>query len=87
MRTIYKYPLETGQFNDVSIRLPEGATIRRVAIQHNTPTLWAEIDTEAKLVVRHLRVHGTGHPIPAGAVYVGTWDDGPFVWHLYELPQ
>lgn len=87
MRTIYKYPFEIGQGGDASIQMPEGATIRRVVVQHDTPTIWAEVDTGAKLVVRNLRVYGTGHPIPAGAVYVGTWDDKPFVWHLYELPR
>jgi hypothetical protein len=36
---------------------------------------------------RRYRVYGTGHPIPAGAIYHGTALAGPLVWHLMEVPD
>lgn len=48
---------------------------------------WAEHDTDADPVTRSYIVIGTGHPIPAGATYVGTaptWS-GFLVWHLYQV--
>lgn len=48
---------------------------------------WAEHDDAKPAVARTFVIVGTGHRIPAGAVYVGTApraQDG-IVWHLYEL--
>ena len=47
---------------------------------------WAEIDTEAEIPWRWLRVFGTGQPLPDNAQYVGTVQDvaHSLVWHLYE---
>ena len=50
---------------------------------------WAEHDSTRPLAVRTFMVVGTGHPIPGGAVYVGTAPrtrEG-LVWHLFELPS
>lgn len=30
---------------------------------------------------------GTGMEVPEGAEHVGSSVDGPFVWHLYRLPE
>jgi hypothetical protein len=48
---------------------------------------WAEHDESAEPRVRKFTITGTGHPIPPGAVYVGTAPRTPegTVWHLYEL--
>lgn len=48
---------------------------------------WAEHDDTREPEVRTFTIVGTGHPIPDGAVYVGTAPrtrEG-LVWHLYEL--
>jgi hypothetical protein len=34
---------------------------------------------------RRVRVFGTGHVVPDGAVHRGTVFAGPFVWHLFEV--
>jgi hypothetical protein len=48
---------------------------------------WAEHDPSKPEVARTFAIVGTGHPIPAGAAYVGTAPRSRYglVWHLYEL--
>lgn len=64
-------------------RLVDGKSLRIIEF-------WAETETEpadGTLLQRTFRVFGTGHPLPAGAVWRGTCDrttEG-FVWHLYEM--
>lgn len=81
MQTIFKYPM---QLDDRSLALPRGAVIRRFAMQHGVPTVWAEVDSNAPTVTRRVQIFGTGHPLPEGAVYLGSCDHGQFVWHLFE---
>lgn len=83
MRTIYKYPLDLTDSQKLS--LPVTAKPRSVQLQGDQLCLWAEIYTEVdglKSVV--ISIVGTGHPIPPGAVhYLGTVQQGQFVWHVY----
>lgn len=49
---------------------------------------WAEHDDAKPEVPRTFVIFGTGHPVPARAVHVGTaprTGEG-LVWHLFELP-
>jgi hypothetical protein len=48
---------------------------------------WAEHDDAKPAAVRTFVVVGTGHPVPDGAVYVGTAPRTPegLVWRLYEI--
>lgn len=48
--------------------------------------LWAEVQPAAGLVERTFRILGTGHNMPEGVplAYVGTVQQPPFVWHVYE---
>ena len=49
---------------------------------------WAEHDMDAPEYPAAFQVVGTGHPLPDGALYVGTAPrtrEG-LVWHLYRLP-
>lgn len=83
MKAIWKFPLKfTAGWQPV--RLPVGAIPVRFGIQNDTPCLWAEVDPEAKPVIRNFAVYGTGHAIDDDTRYVGSCDHGPFVWHLFE---
>jgi hypothetical protein len=96
MNTIWKYELE---LVDVQIiEMPAGAHLLHVARQESaardfgivlsqhTPTLWAMVDDEAPKVRRLIGIVGTGNPAPiwASAVYVGTAQCPPFVWHVFD---
>lgn len=84
---IYKYPFEVQ--GDVEIAMPTGATILTVQVQGETPCIWAIVDPEQPIIVRHFRVFGTGHPLdiePTLSRYIGTFQlvCGRFVGHLFE---
>lgn len=94
--TIWKFPLAFTVGNGdppCDVQMPVGAEIVRLGMQgltHGqarlTPTLWALCDDEVAQEQRRFQVVGTGHPLPDGAAYIGSWDAAPFVWHVVELP-
>lgn len=78
------------------LAMPEGAVVRAVELQRlsydprgsSTAMLWAEVDTEAPEEERLFALAGTGHCLPEwAAAWVATWQDRPFVWHLYEADR
>ena len=83
MKTVWKYRLDLLDGQQV-IKMPKGAQVLSVDMQHDQPTLWAEVDSEAPMEPRYFQVHGTGHPIANGGVFVGSAVGVPFVWHIYE---
>lgn len=87
MRTIYKYPLTVTGHN--ALRMPKGAEVLTVQMQHGVPCLWVLVDTDAPECERVLRIYGTGHPISddENALYVGTFQlsGGAFVFHVFEV--
>jgi hypothetical protein len=55
-------------------------------MQGDAITLWAEVDREALSVERVFLVARTGSSIPEQIVnYVGTVQQPPYVWHVYEI--
>lgn len=85
MKTIYKYPFLVE--DEFPIQMPKGAEILHVASQGPQPCIWALVDTSEDPEYRYFRVFGTGHSMDSDAelFYVGTFPQGPFVWHLFEL--
>lgn len=81
MRTIYKYPVPLGYFQH---QLPWGSKVVAVATQNGNAQMWVEQDTAEDKTTREFVAIGTGHEIPGGYVHRATWQDPPFVWHLYE---
>lgn len=82
--SIWKYELQVTEAQVV--RMPAGARILTVQVQRNVPCLWALVDEQAKREPRVFRVFGTGAPFDAAdAAYVGTFQDGALVWHLFEV--
>lgn len=84
MRAIYKFPLPFGPFCTGDVAMPVGAHIRRASVQYGAPTLWAEAENTAQLVARRFSIIATGETMPDDAVYVATYDEGDYVWHIIE---
>ena len=87
MRRVYKYPIPTnfvGLEAVFELEIPEEAKALTVQVQNSVPCLWAEVWSSDEPKKRKFRIVGTGWDIPAFFDYVGTWQEGPFVWHLYE---
>ena len=89
MQTIYKY--EIGISGEQELKMPDNAEIIKVARSGDGRFyIWAFIDTDNLIVMRRLYVFGTGWPIPTEydlGYYIDTFFDGPFVWHLFEVPN
>lgn len=86
-RAIWKYPLIEGrkQGRKHVIAMPRGAHILSLQRQGMSPTLWALVDPDAEKVERVFEIVGTGWTVDVSHLaYVGTWQDGGFVWHLFE---
>ncbi len=87
MKTIYKYPIEATDSQDVE--MPKGAKIIKTDTQDGKICLWAVIDpNETKVEQVTIKVAGTGHPIEEDKLdYIGTvqqWG-GKLVWHIFEV--
>lgn len=84
MKIVYKYAVPASQ-HVFSMSLPKNFKTLRVAYQNERLCMWCEVDPKAEKVETKFSIFGTGQDIPDSAVYVTTWDSGPFVWHLYRL--
>jgi hypothetical protein len=96
MKTIWKYPLKTT--DDQVVNMPVGAKILHLAVQGETPTLWALVevddflDEESRVYEsRRFRIFGTGHHISTwdNLAYVGSYQlgGGALVFHVFELDR
>lgn len=89
MKTIYKYPLEQRNINEVE--MPEGAEILSVQVQNEIPVLWAIVDTENPNEKRKIRIIGTGHEINACEmmIFIDTFQLPKLglVFHVFEIPN
>ena len=92
--TIYKYPFPIR--DQVAIEMPEGAKVLRVGLQrviaanaaYDQPVLWAQVNTAAPTRIYRFLLFGTGHLLPHEELeHVATFDQGPFVWHMFVDPS
>jgi hypothetical protein len=84
MKTAYKYPVPR-RSPKFSLHLPKDFKFLRIHFQGEDLQFWAEVVPEKVSDQVDFQVFGTGHEIPDHAKYLQTFDDGPFVFHLYQL--
>jgi hypothetical protein len=85
-KVIYKYPFVIA--DEQKIQLPRDHKILMVEMQGDTPCIWAEIDPKSPIVVYWFYIHGTGHKFDDwGLTHIASFQDGPMVWHLYQLKE
>lgn len=85
MKTIYKFKIIIA--DTFSLEMPFGAKILKVDIQNEEPVLWALVNTDYEThETVYFRLIGTGHPMPKDILlkYVDTFQQPPFVWHLFK---
>jgi len=84
MRAIWKYTFPV--VDSFALEMPLGAVVLAVQLQRVAPTMWARVDPEAPKVKEWFRIVGTGHLHVDNDRwrYVGTWQDGDLVWHLFH---
>lgn len=84
MKTVYKYPVPRAA-KTFSIILPVNFRFLRVHFQEDNIFLWAEVVKDTQTKQFDFQVFGTGQDIPDSAKYLTTYDDGPFVFHLFQV--
>lgn len=81
MKQIWKFKVSNG-----IIQMPADATILTVQNQDGDPHIWALVDPAKEMDARMFTIVGTGQPFDdTNTKYIGTFQDGPFVWHLFEI--
>lgn len=84
MKTVYKYPVPRHS-TGFGLMLPVGAKFIRIGFQREELQIWFEVIPGNSLESVSFKVFGTGHEIPDSATWLATFDDGPFVLHLYKM--
>jgi hypothetical protein len=89
MKAIWKYVLETTDYQE--IKMPLGAEILTVQIQHGMPCIWCLVDPklgEALIKPKKIWIHDTGHAITniEDKLYVGSYqsDVGNLIFHVFD---
>lgn len=84
MNAIWKFSLQIIGIN--LIKMPDPAKILSTDIQYGYIMIWVMVDTETKSSQkRKIVVHPTGNsPESIGGEFVGTVQEGGFVWHVFD---
>ena len=81
MKQIWKYKL-----SESAIEMPIDAEILSVQLQNDVPHIWAMVSPQNELEKRKFAIVGTGQSFDdTNMKYIGTYQDGPFVWHLFGI--
>ncbi len=69
-----------------TLTLPASAKILSVQMQNGVPCVWALVDPGTPEHTRVLELYVTGEEISQarGLAFIGTFQDGPYVGHLFE---
>ena len=81
---VWKYKIEN---SDCTITMPEEARILSLQIQEGHPCIWVLVNPNNPKTKRRFITHVTGSfadIILAIDVFIGTYQDGPFVGHVFE---
>lgn len=78
---IYKYPINV---DETTIEMPQGSKVLCLQLQNLVVHIWVLLDPDQPTEKRVFKVRGTGHIVGETEIYVGTWQSGPLVWHLFD---
>jgi hypothetical protein len=84
VKTIWKFPLRVTDVQ--TVRMPVGAVLLTVQIQHAMPTIWALVEDANPDEDVTVRIYGTGHTVMANLEYhryLGTVQHLGLVWHVF----
>jgi len=78
---IYKYEIQIADTQQIDI--PLDWSVMRVGLDpNNIPCIWADVNPDDENIPTTIYVVGTGHPLPVNAEHLGSFIQGPFVWHV-----
>jgi hypothetical protein len=71
----------------VELSIPQPGNIVLVGADPaaGNPAIWVEVyGADSVTVDRKFYIRGTGHTVDIDDVHVGSYIDGPHVWHVWE---
>jgi hypothetical protein len=82
MKQIFKFRVTLGR-NE--IMMPKGFTVLTAQMKDGQIRIWALCDPDMEKKSVEIYVTGTGINIDTDyySIYVGTVQDGPYVWHVF----
>lgn len=89
MRVIWKFPIECDSVKNqpflmIVPSVPSGAIPLCVQTQDGRAFVWMDVDPKATRNGFRLYCVGTGFgAVPENTTYLGTVQEGDYVWHLY----
>jgi hypothetical protein len=90
-QTIHKYLLQFDhEINQTNLLLPVGAEVLCFDYQREEPYLWirhVQNPTQPSVAkeTRTFQIVGTGWEFPLPKQHIGTVQQGPYVWHCFEV--
>lgn len=82
MKTIYKYPIEIT--DEQKIQMPLDAKVIHAGLDPNgIPCIWAMASSHLADHSHYVYVRGTGHEISDSRRHIGSFVEGPFMWHVF----
>lgn len=82
MKTIYKYPLQVA--DEQQIEMPMDAQLLDIQVQNSKIVLWALVNTDNSMCKRTLIMRGTGHKVGYPGPYIATIQYGALVLHVFD---
>lgn len=79
MKSIWKFPIGLATTHE----MPVDSKFLTLQVQNGEPVMWFEVDHTLPKMPRKFKIIGTGHKFEDGT-YLGTFQNEPFVWHVYE---
>ena len=76
----YEFPDE----RKFKIPIPAGAIILDVQVQYGRPRMWALVDPDREKTDRRFSVYMTGEHLEDPGTYIASFQEGPFVGHIFE---
>jgi hypothetical protein len=86
MKTVYKYPIGITRYQVVNT-FKDAVPVHVGFDPQGQPCIWMEVDTANPPENFAVNVIGTGHEVPKNTNHIGSFVQGPFVWHVYFQPN
>lgn len=87
MKTVYKYEIELMCNQYIEIHGGYRAGFLHVGRDPKGDfSIWCQVDTDLPKEKVRFDVYGTGNFMDETGMYVGTFLDGAFVWHVFTGP-
>lgn len=82
---IFKYPINIGES---VVEMPKDSTFLCAQVQKDKAQMWWAVDPKKEKCSRKFQVIGTGQEFDLDDKnYLGTFQEPPFVWHLFECVE